>query len=662
MTSALSAAGHAVSRFRILRLTLAAATLAIAAMLSGQGAISATGPAPGMTMMLPQTGVVLQERQVCALLDSTSAAITGQDGGQSLDVGGTSYWIFGDTTLGSSPWLIPNNVATTTDRTGGDCVTLNHKAANGVATPLLPLSGDPDERMVWPLSMASTTPGSVDFFYASMSLASSPFELRFIGQARFDTSTLAAARLGADPTLGESFWPPEYGIGSVSTLTEGGFLYAFLGVQDGWLTSVRLARVPVAQIEDVAAYTYWHADSAQFTTEFAGSTVVIEELLAHPPSQVAWNDALSKWTMVYFSYGRQSVVMRTAAALQGPWSEPAPLFDCRRYYPGPGRLGTYCYAASQHAELQNDGGQTIYVTVANEREYRLVLHEITFAEPIRQVVDANGQRLYLAPDQPTPPGALSEGVAFYAGGAADGTLTAIHRWSSGGEIEYAPKASAPPGFADDGIAFYAPMQPTVQYAPLSPNVSPSTRTMYEPVFQWDAPGVDGGPALHIYSQFPAVPGYQRGAIAFYAPCPDTDQDGLSDCQESAIGTSPTNADSDGDKCTDAGELSIGLSPLDSWDFYSVPVPALSAAPDPLAATADDRISMSDAQAVLSYFKAGAKRGTAVYEQDADQNGVPDGIQYDRSVVGSGESGPPDGAVSARDAQLVFAQFRRHPRC
>ncbi len=150
------------------------------------------------------------------------------------------------------------------------------------------------------------------------------------------------------------------------------------------------------------------------------------------------------------------------------------------------------------------------------------------------------------------------------------------------------------------------------------------------------------------------------------PCnADTDGDGLLDGFEAlTIGTDPLKVDTDGDACGDGKELTIaGLSPLDPWDFYSVPLPALFAAVDPLTVFKDGVVGPADAQAVFAYFKVGAKVGTAVYEQDLNHNGISDGVEYDRSaVLLSGKSGPPDGIISATDAQLAFAQFKLGYRC
>ncbi len=123
-------------------------------------------------------------------------------------------------------------------------------------------------------------------------------------------------------------------------------------------------------------------------------------------------------------------------------------------------------------------------------------------------------------------------------------------------------------------------------------------------------------------------------------------------------------ESDDDGCADAKELLLvpPTDPLDPWDFFSVPVPALFAAQYPTTVFRDGTVSTADAEAVFAYFKKGAKTGTTEYEQDLNLNGIRDGLEYDRSVLGPGHSGPPDGVVSATDAQLAFAQFKMGYKC
>ncbi|TAK62486.1 MAG: hypothetical protein EPO22_07485 [Dehalococcoidia bacterium] len=146
---------------------------------------------------------------------------------------------------------------------------------------------------------------------------------------------------------------------------------------------------------------------------------------------------------------------------------------------------------------------------------------------------------------------------------------------------------------------------------------------------------------------------------------DGDVDGLGDaCESSVYGTNPANPDTDGDGCGDGPEVRTfsRLDPLNQWDFFSVPVPALIGASNPQGIIRDGTVGAADAQATFAYFKAGAVAGRSVYEQDLNENGLRDGTEYDRSFVAPGESGAPDGVVSATDAQLAFAQFKFGYHC
>ena len=104
-------------------------------------------------------------------------------------------------------------------------------------------------------------------------------------------------------------------------------------------------------------------------------------------------------------------------------------------------------------------------------------------------------------------------------------------------------------------------------------------------------------------------------------------------------------DTDGDGCPDAQELLLvpPADPLDPWDFYSVPAPALLLGQ---ASTRDGSVGITtDVTALLKYLNTAP--GNPLYDQDLDGNGVPDGRQYNRSVVmkdGHAWPGPPDGGI------------------
>ncbi|TAK66645.1 MAG: hypothetical protein EPO22_03645 [Dehalococcoidia bacterium] len=132
----------------------------------------------------------------------------------------------------------------------------------------------------------------------------------------------------------------------------------------------------------------------------------------------------------------------------------------------------------------------------------------------------------------------------------------------------------------------------------------------------------------------------------------------------ATATINPTLDTDGDGCPDVKEPQLvpPTDPNNPWDFYSVPVPALFAAPNPLIVFRDATVSAADAQAIFGYFTKAAKSGSTEYEQDLNANGIKDGLEYDRSVAAPGASGPPNGVISAADAQLAFAQFTFGYKC
>lgn len=580
-------------------------------------------------------------RSVCSFPDPETrpASIVGQDGGFSVEADGVIYWIFGDTTL-TGGRSIPNSIATSTDRDGSDCLTLAYKEENGSAVPLLPVSGHPDEATVWPLTLVPAVDGRIHFFYASVARTPWPFAIRFIGLASFDTGTLTATRLGGD--LGSGFWPSTYNVTGVHALVDGDYVYVYLLLGDIFRNEVRLARVPREGIEDVSQYRYWDQDIQGFAEDFAVSDPLFAEPFALLPASVSWNDFLGRWTMVYAGTLGTNVSVRTADAPWGPWSEPQLLFDCRWLYL-PGWLGTRCYAASDHPELRAPGSDTLYVTVAGERTYRLYLHEVKLAS------------LALAPSFTSEAscsecvGAMSVadyGIAsVYVSNSPGPALAPIHRWLSGGDVQYA--ASSPgEGFVDDGLAFYA-------------RLTPDYSVWGEPVYRWDGPAVEGGIPGRVYSQVPPGPEYVRGPVAFYAPCPsDTDGDGMNDCRAAIREYDPEGVDSDGDGCSDGAERMLGTDPSNPWDFLSVPIPALLRGAR--GSSKDGVVAFSDAQAIFVSSAVGTT-GHA-YLDDVNGNGMADGMEYDRALYPDGSVGPPDGWLSLREAQAAYLQAKQGYRC
>ena len=506
--------------------------------------------------------VVASDRFVCSLLsdEKSQAHVLGQDGTDSVVVDGVAYWAFGDTLLAGG-WLIPNMLGYTTDLEASDCIDLTPATTpNGVATSLL--STVPGELTVWPLALEPTGPNRVHVFYASVVSDGEEGWRVAGGIASFDTDTLVAER-ALDGAL---IWPDGMPL-PTGTVADGGYVYVFLVDSRAYLaTDVLLARVPMDSIESPASYEYWHSTASgqpgvwltglwdEAKGAWGPAIDTLGELWRQPGLlngvEVEYNEFLGKWVAVYAANYLSTINVRAADELTGPWDGPqSTVIDCGAFH-GEG-AGYTCYTGEQHRQYQRDDGRTIYVTYSNAATSQVYLHEIRFAAPAVQSSDAAGNAVYLSSGTAAPPGYVDEGVAFYASDIPIPGFAPIHRWinNATGASEYG--ASAPfPAFAysDGGLAFYAPIDP----AP-----TPATNVEYAPVFRWSK-----GQAVRYSALDLAPAGYVQGNPAFYTPCPDTDGDSLTDCEESFLRTDSFSSDTDGDGISDSLErVTPGCDPL-----------------------------------------------------------------------------------------------------
>jgi hypothetical protein len=160
---------------------------------------------------------------------------------------------------------------------------------------------------------------------------------------------------------------------------------------------------------------------------------------------------------------------------------------------------------------------------------------------------------------------------------------------------------------------------------------------------------------------------------------DCDGDGTSDAAEVTAGTNPLapaapggTFDSDGDGwCSDAEETAMGFNPTKWYDYFDAPVPANF--PDVKNGVANPNgvrngaISLGDVGAVLTYTGTAPTavcgdnpNGLGVdYDCDKNGDGVPDGVDYDRSPSAvpnpPWDAGPPNNAISLADVGAVLAQ-------
>jgi hypothetical protein len=140
-----------------------------------------------------------------------------------------------------------------------------------------------------------------------------------------------------------------------------GMIYLF-GIPGGRFGGVQLARVPQAQVLDLAAYRYWdgHAWAAQ---ESAAATIVpapVGEL------SVRWSDTLHRWLMMYLDETRAAIVLRTAPELTGPWSAEQIVTTAKSY---PALYAPYMVPV--------ETGNDVYFTMSMSGPYEVYLMKAT---------------------------------------------------------------------------------------------------------------------------------------------------------------------------------------------------------------------------------------------------------------------------------------------
>ncbi|WP_406234834.1 DUF4185 domain-containing protein [Nocardia sp. NBC_01009] len=125
-------------------------------------------------------------------------------------------------------------------------------------------------------------------------------------------------------------WDNLFGIGRfqvAAMAVQGDYVYMF-GTPNGRIGMIGLARVRKAEVLNKSAYQYWvggtwaPAAENQATPLFLG---MASELSAR------FDQASQQWQMVYLDSARGAIVMRTAAAAQGAWTDAVPLVSTSDY-------------------------------------------------------------------------------------------------------------------------------------------------------------------------------------------------------------------------------------------------------------------------------------------------------------------------------------------
>lgn len=267
--------------------------------------------------------------------------------------------------------------------------------ATGLAKSILPRSGLPGETTVIPTAGVEVS-GDQYLRYMSVERWGDP------GEWTTNYSALAkstnggedwepvrgTARRGTAPMptpadLGEEF--ARHTDGQMSAfLKHDGFVYEYL-TPSGRSGSARLARVPEAQIEEMAAYRFW--DGSDWVVDHRDAVPVLGSPNGTSVSElsVSWSAHLGRFIAVYNNRAN-NIVMAQAGTPWGPWSGEDILLS---YQHVPTLYGAFVHPWSPAVE--NDG-EELYFTMSTWDAYNVFLMRTDLTQiPPRILPDARAR-------------------------------------------------------------------------------------------------------------------------------------------------------------------------------------------------------------------------------------------------------------------------------
>jgi hypothetical protein len=155
-----------------------------------------------------------------------------------------------------------------------------------------------------------------------------------------------------------------------------GMYYAYGGKGVFVTTEELLARVPLPQLLQSAAWTYY-AGNGEWSSNVGDAVPVFDGGAAG--STVYYNQYLSVWMAIYSGNFSNDLYYRVAYAPEGPWSDQALLFTGIAGY-----NNNADYAGHVHPEFSPDGGMTEYVDYVHSTGafgQNLPLVKVVFAAP-----------------------------------------------------------------------------------------------------------------------------------------------------------------------------------------------------------------------------------------------------------------------------------------
>jgi hypothetical protein len=330
-------------------------------------------------------------------LRTASWVVIGQDGGQSIDLGEQTLFVFSDTLLAPfnevhgeyahAPFATPfgdrgiflaNCAGLANSRESlSQTVTGMHYYVDEMGFPCEILKPTPEEReqkiRFWP-EHGIYIDGQVYLYYLGIQTTDHDSIWGFcnvgVGLATLDLQTGECDRI-----YHEGDWclwqinSDDFHFG-VQVLTVNEHVYVFGSRQDGFGAQAVVGRVEASRITDPAAYEYLHLPKREWQPDLEGTGG-----LAYSGSEysISYNPYLGKYVMFYVEGSKKTVKMRTADDLVGPYSSPKRVgkVPCES-------TSELAYLAFEHPEFRMNDGEKVYISYCQPRFTPNALLEVRF--------------------------------------------------------------------------------------------------------------------------------------------------------------------------------------------------------------------------------------------------------------------------------------------
>lgn len=316
-------------------------------------------------------------------------ALVGQDGGQSIDLGGSTLFLFADTLLArgssgdlASPLTRDNaiflgNCAATSSQGGlaKALASLDYFADGGVPREIVPAT--PAEKLAgyrfWP-EHGLMLDGQIHLFYIGVRQfdAASTWGFQGVGtgMALFDPASGTCRRLRRDD--GWRFWPvpwDDFHMG-VQILREEETVYVYASRRRGAYSYAMLARVQAADLANPKAYEYLTSPRPEWSPRLEDGC---ELACAANEYSVSYNAYLKRYLMAYVDGYSKQLCLRTSRYPWGPFTEASVSSVL------PHRENSEIISVGfEHPHFAESGGKTIFLSYCQPHFTQNSLVAVTF--------------------------------------------------------------------------------------------------------------------------------------------------------------------------------------------------------------------------------------------------------------------------------------------